>query len=130
MAFTIVVVLQSDYGSTRRRVGSASGAASRGGALGSALLWIKMPLLLFDVCAAFLSFCFAYFQKRRYGVAVFFVTLMLVVVTGASGRLHLDFVVTRMLSNVAGGAVALLSALVFWPVWEDRCAVATRLHCG
>jgi hypothetical protein len=118
MAFTIVVVLQPDYGSTRRRAGERIGGSVAGGVLGSALLWIKMPLLVFDGCAALLSFGFAYFQKRRYGVAVFFVTLMMVVVTGASGTLHLDFVVTRMLSNVAGGAVALISALVFWPVWE------------
>ena len=118
IAFTIVVVLQPDYGSTRRRAGERIGGSIAGSALGSALLWIKMPIFLLDGCAALLSFGFAYFQKRRYGVAVFLVTLMLVVVTGASGMLHLDFVVTRMFSNLVGGAVALISALVFWPVWE------------
>jgi uncharacterized membrane protein YccC len=120
IAFTIVVVLQPDYGSTRQRAGERIGGSIAGSVLGSALLWVKMPIFLLDGCAALLSFGFAYFLKRRYGVAVFLVTLMLVLVTGASGRLHLDFVLTRMFSNMAGGAVALISALVFWPVWEGE----------
>ena len=120
IAFTIVVVLQPDYGSTRQRAGERIGGSIAGSVLGSALLWVKMPIFLLDGCAALLSFGFAYFLKRRYGMAVFFVTLMLVLVTGASGNLHFDFMVTRMLSNVAGGAVALISALVFWPVWEGE----------
>jgi uncharacterized membrane protein YccC len=118
IAFTIVVVLQPDYGSTRQRAGERIGGSIAGSVLGSAMLWVKMPVFLLDGCAALLSFGFAYFLKRRYGIAVFFVTLMLVLVTGASGGLDFSFVLTRMLSNLAGGAVALISALLFWPIWE------------
>lgn len=120
IAFTIVVVLQPDYGSTRQRAGERMGGSIAGSLLGSALLWIQMPIFLLDGCATLLAFCFAYFLKRRYGIAVLFVTLMVVIVTGASGKLHFDFVLTRMASNVAGGVVALISALVFWPVWEGE----------
>jgi hypothetical protein len=40
MAFTIVVVLQPDFGSTRRRAGERMGGSIAGGLLGSALLWV------------------------------------------------------------------------------------------
>ena len=47
------------------------GGTLAGSLLGSALLWVKMPLLLLDGCAALMAFGFAWFLKRRYGVAVF-----------------------------------------------------------
>jgi uncharacterized membrane protein YccC len=120
IAFTIVVVLQPDYGSTRQRAVERIGGTLAGSLLGSALLWIQMPLFLLDGCAAAMAFGFAYFLKRRYDFAVFFVTLMLVLVTETATTVHLDFTITRMLSNFAGGTVALISALLFWPVWEGE----------
>jgi uncharacterized membrane protein YccC len=120
IAFTIVVVLQPDYGSTRQRAAERIGGTLTGSLLGSALLWIKMPLVLLDGCAGAMEFGFAFFLKRRYGVAVFFVTLMLVLITETTNEVHLDFTITRLLSNVAGGAVALISAVVFWPIWEGE----------
>lgn len=118
IAFTIVVVLQPDYGSTRRRAGERIGGTLMGSLLGSGLLWIKMPLFWLDGCASALSFGFAYCVRRRYGVAVFFVTLQLVLITEITTSLHLDFTVVRLLCNLFGGAVALVSALFFWPTWE------------
>ncbi len=120
MAFTIVAVLQPDYGSTRERAFSRIGGTLAGSALGSALLWAPMPFLALLGCAMGMAFGFAYYLKTRYGVAVFFVTLMLVLVTETSMEVHLDFTITRLLSNLAGGAVALLSAVVFWPIWEGE----------
>ncbi len=116
--FTMVVVLQPDFGSTRERAAQRIGGTFAGSLLGSVLLWIKMPLLLLDGLAGLMSFGFAYYVRLRYGVAVFFVTLMIVLLTETIGPVHLDFTVTRLLCNAAGGAVALVAALLFWPVWE------------
>ncbi len=118
IAFTIVVVLQPDYGSTRKRAGERIVGTLAGSLLGSALLWIRMPVFLLDACAALMAFGFAYFLRRRYDIAIFFVTLMLVLIMGTMAPVHLDFTVTRLLCTVAGGVVALASALAFWPIWE------------
>lgn len=120
IAFTVVVILQPDYGSTRQRAGERIIGTLAGAMLGSALLWVQMPLLLLDVCAAAMAFAFAYFLKRRYDAAVFFVTLMLVLVTETLSVVYLDFPITRVLCTLAGGALALTSALFFWPVWEGE----------
>ncbi|MDB6155977.1 MAG: hypothetical protein JWL90_4430 [Chthoniobacteraceae bacterium] len=118
IVFTIVVVLQPDYGSTRLRAGQRIGGTLAGSLLGSLFIWIPMPLYLLDCCAAIMAFLFAYFLRSRYGLAVFFVTLLLVLMTETMAPVGLDFTVQRLAATVLGGAVALASALIFWPVWE------------
>jgi uncharacterized membrane protein YccC len=44
IAFTTIVVLQPDYGSTRARAGQRSLGTVAGSLLASALLWIKLPV--------------------------------------------------------------------------------------
>lgn len=118
IAFTALVVLQPDYGSTRQKAGQRIVGTIAGSLLGSALLWVKLPLGVMLTLAGVMAFCFGYFLRRRYGLAVFFVTLMLVMITEAVVPVHLDFTASRLLSNVAGGGMALLAALFFWPRWE------------
>lgn len=119
IAFTIMVVLQPDYGSTRQRAGERILGTIAGTVLGSALIWVRLPLSIHIALAAITAFLFAYYLKRRYGWAVFFVTLMLVLITDAVTHVSLEFTVGRLLSNLAGGIVALVAALLFWPSWEQ-----------
>jgi len=52
---------------------------------------------------------------------VIFVTLFIVLLTEANGPVTIAFTAERLGSTLAGGALALLAALFFWPVWErDR----------
>lgn len=118
IAFTALVVLQPDYGSTRQKAAQRIVGTIAGSLLGSALLWVKLPLGVMLAFAGLMAFCFGYFLRRRYGLAVFFVTLMLVLITEAVVPVRLDFTASRLLSNVAGGGMALLAALFFWPRWE------------
>jgi uncharacterized membrane protein YccC len=67
-----------------------------------------------------MAFLFAYFVRSRYAVAVFFVTIMLVLMTESMMEVHLEFTITRLLSNLTGGVLALLAALFFWPKWEQE----------
>jgi uncharacterized membrane protein YccC len=120
IALTIMVVLQPDYGSTRQRAAERIGGTLAGSLLASALLWIRLPLWLLDICAALTCLGFAYFLKRDYGKAVFFVTLMVVLITETTTPVHLDFTVSRLLSTLLGGGLALLAAWAFWPVWERQ----------
>ncbi|MET0262472.1 MAG: FUSC family protein, partial [Rariglobus sp.] len=118
IAFTLIVVLQPDYGATRQKAGQRILGTLAGSALASAFLWLRMPLPVLDVLIAVTVFGFAYYQKQRYALAVFFVTLMLVLLTETAGAVHLDFTISRLLCNLAGGVLALGAALLFWPSWE------------
>jgi uncharacterized membrane protein YccC len=120
IAFTAIIVLQPDYGSTRQKAGQRIVGTLTGCALASLLLWIKLPETALIALAAVTAFGFAYFLKSRYGVAIFFVTLMLVLVTDAVQPVRWEFTAARLLSTLAGGGMALLAALFLWPKWEQE----------
>jgi uncharacterized membrane protein YccC len=120
IAFTALVVLQPDYGATRKKAGQRILGTLAGSVLGSLLLWVKMPVGWHVFFGSVLAFGFAFFVRRNYALAVFFVTLMIVLLTEAVMPVHLDFTLARLLSTLAGGALALLAAVLFWPKWEQE----------
>ncbi|WP_170156779.1 FUSC family protein [Roseimicrobium gellanilyticum] len=122
IAFTALVVLQPDYGATRQKLGQRLFGTLAGSTVGSLLLWVKMPAAGFILCASVMAFCFAYFVRRRYGYAVFFVTLMIVLMTESMIPVHLDFTVERLLATLAGGMLSLAAAFLLWPKWEQSQA--------
>lgn len=121
LPFTIVVVLQPDYGSTRQRAVQRVLGTLGGSLLASTLLWLELPFAALATASAVTIFLFGYFVRRNYAVAVFFVTLFIVLLTETSGAVTLAFTVERLSTTFGGGALALLAAFYFWPVWErDR----------
>ncbi len=120
IAFTIMVVLQPDYGSTRQRAIARIGGTLAGIVLAGALLWLKLPILLVDAVATVTAFFFAYFLKRRYWLAIFFITINLVLIMESVLPPHSDFMRMRVLATLLGGGLALVAARIFWPVWEGE----------
>lgn len=121
LPFTVVVVLQPDYGSTRQRAGQRVVGTLVGSVLASLLLWVEPSWSVLMAVTAMAMFAFGYFLKRNYALAVFFITLFIVFVTEANEPVTVAFTIERLASTLAGGALALAAAFVFWPVWErDR----------
>jgi len=118
LPFTMVVVLQPDYGSTRQKAAQRLVGTLVGSILASLMLWLHLPFAALMAGTAVMSFLFGYFIKRNYGVAVIFITLFVVLLTEANAPVTLALTAERLGCTVAGGALALLAALVFWPVWE------------
>ena len=118
LPFTVIVVLQPDYGSTRQRAAQRVLGTLTGSLLASGLLWLHLPFAALAVAMAATIFCFGYLVRRNYALAVFFVTLFIVLLTEAGGPVTIAFTVERLASTLAGGALALLAAMFFWPVWE------------
>jgi uncharacterized membrane protein YccC len=120
LPLTIVVVLQPDYGSTRQRAAQRLVGTLIGGLLASLLLWLKLPPVVLMTATAATIFGFSYFLRKNYALAVFFVTLMIVLLTEATSAVTLEFTISRLVATAAGGALAMLAALLFWPVWERQ----------
>ncbi|MEZ0389410.1 MAG: FUSC family protein [Verrucomicrobium sp.] len=120
MAFAIIVVLQPDYGATRLRALQRVTGTVGGALLASGLLYVPLPYWLLGMLTAAMAFTFAYFLKRNYGLAVFFVTIMIVLITELHMPVHLDFTTGRLLSNLAGAALAFMAAAWFWPASERK----------
>ena len=121
LPFTMIVVLQPDYGSTRKRAAQRGLGTLAGSIIGSGLLWLHLPPAWLVAATAPMVFGFGFFLKRNYAVAVFCVTIFVVLLTESVGPITVAFTVERLISTVAGGALALGAALMFWPAWErDR----------
>lgn len=121
LPLTIAIVLQPDYGSTRQRAAQRVLGTLAGSVAASVLLWSRPSGLALVIATAVTIFFFGFFLKRRYALAVFFITLAVVLLTEAHGPVTVAFTIERLGSTLLGGALALLAALFFWPVWErDR----------
>jgi uncharacterized membrane protein YccC len=121
LPLTFVVVMQPDYGTTRQRAAERVGGTALGSVLGTGLLLLHLPHPVLIAAVAVMTFFFAYFLKRRYAIAVVFVTLMVVLLTEIGGPVTWALTAERIGCTLAGGILALLAAHFFWPSWEkDR----------
>jgi uncharacterized membrane protein YccC len=121
LGLTLVVVMQPDYGSTRQRAAERVLGTLLGSVLASGLLFLDLPRATLLAAAALTAFFFALFLKRRYDVAVVFVTVMVVLLTEIGGPVSWQLTFERLACTLAGGGLALLAAHIFWPAWEkDR----------
>jgi uncharacterized membrane protein YccC len=118
LPLTLMVVLQPDYGSTRSRAAQRLLGTLTGSILASLVLWLRLPFSALMAATALSAFGFGFFLRRTYWIAVIFITLFVVVLTESLGPATLELTVERFGDTLAGGLLALLAALVFWPVWE------------
>ncbi|MDB6133643.1 MAG: rane protein [Verrucomicrobiales bacterium] len=118
LPFTMVVVLQPDFGATRQKAAERMAGTLIGGALASSLLWIHPPGGVVLLGIALSIALFAFFVKRQYGLAVIFVTFMVALLTESQQQATVAFTLERLGCTLAGGLLALGAALIFWPVWE------------
>ncbi|AHF91489.1 membrane protein [Opitutaceae bacterium TAV5] len=121
LPLTIVVVLQPDYGATRARAAQRLAGTVAGSLFASFLLWLRLPPGVELGAVAVSVFLFCYLVRRHYAVAVFFVTVFVVLLMEASGVQTAGIALERTGATLAGGLIALGAAMLFWPVWErDR----------
>lgn len=120
LPFTLLVVLQPDYGSTRARAAQRVAGTLLGSLLAIGLLALGLPAPVLFALMTACMFAFGFFMKRNYSVGVLFVTIFVVLLTGLHQPVTASLAWERLASNALGGVLALLGALVFWPVWERR----------
>jgi uncharacterized membrane protein YccC len=120
LPLTMLVVLQPEYGATRVRAVQRVIGTLAGSVLASVLLWLALPHAVLATAMAVTMAGFAFWLKRNYTIAVFFITLFVVLITEISTHVTIAFTVERLASTAAGGVLALLAAQLFWPVWERQ----------
>jgi uncharacterized membrane protein YccC len=120
LPLTVLVVLQPDYGSTRLRAGQRLIGTLAGSIVASILLWLSLPPVVLLVAMAATMFGFSFWIKRRYSLAVSLITLMVVLITETHTKVNLAFTLERLAATAGGGVLAMIAALLFWPVWERK----------
>jgi len=120
LPLTMLVVLQPEYGATRMRAGQRVLGTLAGSVLASILLWLALPPAVLMTAMGVTIAGFSFWLKRNYAVAVFFITLFVVLITEISTHVSVAFTLERLAATAAGGILALIAALLFWPVWERQ----------
>ncbi len=120
LPLTMLVVLQPEFGATRLRAGQRVLGTFGGSVAASLLLWLSPPPIFLIIAMAVTVGAFSFWLKRNYAIAVFFITLFVVLITEISTHVTVAFTLERLGATAAGGVLALLAALLFWPVWERQ----------
>jgi uncharacterized membrane protein YccC len=118
LPLTMLVVLQPEYGATRMRAGQRVIGTFAGSVLASVLLWLALPQAVLMSAMAITIAGFAFWLKRNYAIAVFFITLFVVLITEISTHVTVAFTIERLAATAVGGILALAAASLFWPLWE------------
>ncbi|MEO6992735.1 MAG: FUSC family protein [Lacunisphaera sp.] len=120
LPWSMLVVLQPEFGATRVRAGQRVLGTLGGSIAASLLLWLAPPQVFLLIAMAVTVGLFSFWLKRNYAIAVFFITLFVVLITEISTRVTFTFTLERLGATAAGGLLAFLAALLFWPVWERQ----------
>ena len=120
LPFTVIVVLQPDYGATRVRAAQRVSGTVLGSFIAIGILWLALPSSVLFAMMTLSLFAFGFFMKRDYSIGVLFVTIFVVLLTTLHQPVTATLAWERLASNVLGGAIALIGAVVFWPMWERR----------
>lgn len=120
LPFTMVVVLQPDYGATRQRAAQRVLGTVAGSVAATGLLWVQMPPAALLGAIALCVFIFAYTIRQYYAFGIFFVTVFVVLLMEATGPVTAAVAVERVAATIAGGLLALGAAALFWPLWERQ----------
>jgi len=113
LPFTMVVVLQPDYGSTRQRAGSGFLGPLAGSLFASLLMWLHPSLPVVMIAMSATIFIFGFLVKRNYGLAVFFVTLFVVLLTEANGPVTIAFTAEAAREHINGRGAGAAGGDVF-----------------
>jgi uncharacterized membrane protein YccC len=118
LPFTIVVVLQPDYGATRQRAVQRTLGTLAGSIFASAVLWCEPSARTSLAVIGASVFIFGYSVRRHYPVAIFFVTVFVVLMMEMGGTPDAAIAIERVVATALGGILAVVAAAIFWPLWE------------
>ncbi|GEM_PF-711882 len=135
LPFTVVVVLQPDYGTTRYRALYRTAGTLAGAVLAVGLLQLHLPPAVTIPLMTVFLFFFAFFLRRNTVLTSLAVTIFVVLLTGRHEPLTAAVAWERLAANSLGAVLALAGAFAFWPVWENTrfaailaAAIRANLH--
>ena len=120
LPFTVIIVLQPYFGATIRKSIDRVIGTVLGGFAGSLLIRLPAGLYAKEIMLFVAFFLTVYFIRKRYAVAVFFITLTLVVLFDVEEDLHPMLIVYRALATIAGAALAILAGFALLPSWDRK----------
>jgi uncharacterized membrane protein YccC len=118
--FTVIIVLQPYFGATLKKAIDRVIGTGLGGLAGGLFLYLPTGVFLQEAIL-FASFVLmVYFLHKRYSVAVFFITLSLVMLFDVEETLNPVLLLTRAGSTIGGAGLAIIAGFALLPHWDKK----------
>lgn len=118
--FSVMIVIQPYFGATYKKALDRIVGTLLGGIAGGLLLHLPTGLYLNEVIIFITFLMMVYYVKKNYAVAVFFVTLNLVLLFHLEASFSNPLLITRALCTVGGSLLAVASGWALFPTWDKK----------
>jgi len=120
LPFTVIIVLQPYFGATLTKAFDRMIGTITGGIAGGILLITPMRLYLNEIILFISYLMMVYFLRRRYSVAVFFITISVVLLFDVEDSLNPMLILTRALATAGGATLAIVAGFALLPHWDAK----------
>jgi uncharacterized membrane protein YccC len=120
LPFSVIIVLQPYFGATFRKAIERIVGTVAGGLVGGLLLKVHTGTYLNEVLLCISFVLMVYYLRRNYAIAVFIVTLNLVLLFNLEADLKPIVLYTRALATIGGCGLAVLAGFAFLPHWDKK----------
>ncbi len=118
--FTILIVLQPDFGSTWKKATHRMAGTVLGVLTGGLILLIPSHYSILEIMLFISTFFMIYFIRSNYTIAVYFITVTLMLMYKTTNEASWAIIGTRIACTMGGSALAIVAGYLFFPVWEKN----------
>ncbi len=120
LPFSVMIVIQPYFGATFKRAIDRVAGTLLGGLAGGLLLYIPTGLHVKEAILFLTFILMVYYLRKQYAIAVFIVTLNLVLLFNIDSSYNNTLMVTRALCTIGGSGLAVLSGFALLPTWDKK----------
>lgn len=120
LPFTIIIVSQPFFGATLKKGIERSFGTIMGVVVSSLILMLPFAEYLRLVLVIIGAVLMVYNLRKNYAWAAFFITLFLIGLLSSEHHLTGETMLIRILSTVVGAFLSILSAYIFFPLWDKK----------
>lgn len=118
--FTVIIVLQPYFGATITKAIDRVLGTILGGIAGGILLRLPAGLYLKEFMLFVCFILMVYYVRRRYSIAVFFITLSVVLLFDFEENLNPMLIFIRAASTAGGAVLAIVTGFALLPHWDRK----------
>jgi uncharacterized membrane protein YccC len=120
LPFSVMIIIQPYFGATFTKAIARVGGTLAGGIAASLLLHLPVSLHINEGILFLTFILMVYYIRKKYSVAVFFITLNLVLLFHIESAYNDRLMITRALCTAGGALLAVVSGFALFPTWDKK----------
>lgn len=120
IAFSLMIVIQPYFGATLKKAIDRVAGTLLGGVVGSLLLLLPTGTHMKELIMFVTFILMVYYVRKNYAIAVFVVTVNLVLLFNLDKSYSNTILIYRALCTIGGSLLAVLSGFALLPAWDKK----------